>query len=267
MTVNIGRKIRQLRKNKSISQEVLAQALGMSFQAVSKWETGAAMPDVSMIPAIASFFGVSTDELFDFNLLGQEQKVQELCWAAAECRFTDPKRSEQMLREALRQYPGNEVILNNLLYVMQTPDRYDEVVTVCKSILEITRDDEVKYDVLRILAQTYHDMGQQALVKPTLEQIPELYFSKLELAANLLEGDEALEAALMHAGLSRDDLLDMLSRMSELYRQKGEDAKAAKYAALTRQVHALFIGCEDGLDYDGRRPIWLDEDVWPRLKV
>ena len=265
MEVNMGGKIRQLRKQKNISQEVLAQALGVSFQAVSKWETCAAMRDVAMIPAIASFFGVSTDELFDFNLIDQEKKVQELCWAAAEYRFTDPKKSETLLREALRQYPGNEVILNNLLYVMQTPDRYDEVVTVCKSILEITRDDEVKYDVLRILVSTYHDMGQQALVKPTLEQIPELYFSKLELAANLLTGDEALEAAQKHAGISRDDLLDMLSRMCELYREKGDAVKSEKYAALTKQVYALFVDAEDGLDYGGRRPVWLEEDIWPRL--
>ena len=231
------------------------------------WETGAAMPDVAMIPAIASFFGVSTDELFDFNLIEQEKKVQELCCGAAEYRFSDPKKSEQMLREALRQYPGNEVILNNLLYVMQTPDRHDEMVTVCKSILEVTRDDEVKYDVLRILAQTYHDMGQQALVKPALEQIPELYFSKLEVAANLLQGDEALEAARMHAGISRDDLLDMLSRMSELYREKGDAAKAEKYAALTKQVYELFVDAEDGLGYaQGRRAVWLEEDIWQRLK-
>lgn len=266
MAVNMGGKIRQLRKQKNISQEVLAQAMGVSFQAVSKWENAAAMPDVAMIPAIASFFGVSTDELFDFNLLEQEKKVQELCWAAAEYRFTDPKKSEAMLREALGQYPGNEVILNNLLYVMQTPDRHDEVVTVCKSILEVTKDDEVKYDVLRILATTYRDMGQQALVKPTLAQIPEIYFSKLELAAKLLTGDEALEAAQMQAGLSRDDLLDMLSRLCELYREQGDAAKAAEYARLTMAVHELFVGCEDGLDYtQGRRSIWLEEDVWPRL--
>lgn len=265
MEINMGGKIRQLRKQRNISQEVLAQALGVSFQAVSKWENSVAMPDVAMIPAIASFFGVSTDELFDFNLIEQEKKVQELCWAAAEYRFTDPKKSETMLREALRQYPGNEIILNNLLYVMQTPDRYDEVITVCKSILEITKYDDVKYDVTRILAQTYHDKGDQALVRPTLEQIPEIYFSKLELAANLLTGDEALEAARMQAGLSRDDLLDMLSRMSELYRQKGDVDKAAEYAALTRAVYELFVGRGDGLDYIGRRPVWLEEDVWPRL--
>ena len=114
---------------------------------------------------------------------------------------------------------------------------------------------------------SYHDMGQQALVKPTLEQIPELYFSKLEVAANLLQGDEALEAARMHAGISRDDLLDMLSRMSELYREKGDAAKAEKYAALTKQVYELFVDAEDGLGYaQGRRAVWLEEDIWQRLK-
>ncbi len=266
MQIDMGGAIRRLRKQKNISQEVLAQALGVSFQAVSKWETGAAMPDVAMIPAIASFFGVSTDELFNFNLIDQEKKVQELCWAAAEFRFTDPTKSERMLREALKQYPGNEVILNNLLYVMQTPERYDEVITVCKSILEVTKYDDVKYDVLRILAQTYHDKGDLVLVKPTLEQIPEIYFSKLELCAKLLEGDEAMGAAQAQAGLSRDDLLDMLSRMSELYREQGDTNKADKYATLTKQVYDLFTDCGDGLDYGGRRPAWLEEEVWPRIK-
>ena len=266
MEINLGSKIRQLRKVRGMSQEVLAQAMGVSFQCVSKWENAVTVPDVTMIPAIASFFGVSTDELFDFNLMEQEQKVQDLCWAAAEYRFTDPERAEKMLREALRQYPGNEIILNNLLYVMQTPDRYDEVVTVCKSILEITRDDEVKYDVLRILAQTYHDMGAQEMVQPTLERIPEIYFSKLELAAKLLCGEAALDAAKRQAGLSRDDLLDMLSRMSELFRERGDTDKAEKYAKLTQQVYELFVGCEDGLDYCRRRPVWLEEDIWPRVR-
>lgn len=266
MEIKLGQKIKSLRKQKNISQEVLAQVLGVTFQAVSKWETGAAMPDVAMIPAIAGFFEVSTDELFDFNLLEQERKVMELCYEAADYRFSDPAKSEAMLREGLKQFPGNDIILNNLLYVMQTPERNEEVVTVCKSILEVTKDDEVKYDVLRILANTYHDMGQQALVKPTLEQVPEIYFSKLELKANLLEGEEALEAARMQSHLSRDDLLDMLSRMSQLYRQQGDSEKAADYANLTRTVYGLFEGRTDGFGYDqGRQQEWLKEDVWPRL--
>ena len=68
MQIRLGEKIRTLRKQKGLSQDVLASALGVSFQAVSKWEKADSMPDVTLIPAIASFFGVSTDELFDFEL-------------------------------------------------------------------------------------------------------------------------------------------------------------------------------------------------------
>lgn len=266
MNIHMGKKIRQLRKRMNLSQEVLAQVLGVSFQAVSKWENGTAMPDVAMIPALASFFGVSTDDLFDFNRMEQERKVAEICANAAAYRFSDPAKSEQMLREGLKQYPGNDIILNNLLYVIQTPDRREEVITLCKSILEATKLDDVKYDVLRILATTYHEMGQQALTKQTLEQIPEIYFSKLELAAKLLDGQEALEAARMQAVLSRDDLLDMLSRMSELYHLAGDAERAGEYADLTRQVYHLFLGRSDCFGYDqGRQRQWLAESIWPRL--
>lgn len=266
MNIQLGEKIRTLRKSRGISQEILAQYLGVSYQAVSKWETGVSLPDVTMIPAIAAFFEVSTDELFDFNRMELEKRIDQLCCEAAQYRFTDPARSEQMLRDALKHYPGNDIILNNLLYTMRTPDRNAEVVELCRTILESTKCDEVKYDVLRILAETYHEMGQQDLVKPTLEQIPELYFSKLELSAKLLNGDDALQAALAHANLCRDDLLDMLSRASQLYRQCGETGKSERYAGLTRAVYSLFEDMEDGLGYhEGRREAWLNEEIWPRL--
>ena len=45
MEIQLGKKIKALRKQKNISQEVLAQVLGVTFQAVSKWETGAGLPD------------------------------------------------------------------------------------------------------------------------------------------------------------------------------------------------------------------------------
>lgn len=198
------------------------------------------MPDVTLIPAIAIFFEVSTDELFDFNRIETEQKIQQACWDIADIRYTEPEKAEKMLRDLLKQYPGNDVILNNLLYTMRSPDRSEEVITICKSLIESTKNDDVKYDALRILAETYHESGQQALVKPTLEQIPEIYFIKLELCAKLLDSDEAIQAASTHAGLCRDDLLDMLSRMSQLYRQRGDTEKADEYATLTKQgVHII----------------------------
>jgi transcriptional regulator with XRE-family HTH domain len=70
---NLRNNIGRLRKERSITQEVLAAALEISVQAVSKWETGASLPDIMQLPRIARFFGVSIDYLF-YN----EGKEQEL---------------------------------------------------------------------------------------------------------------------------------------------------------------------------------------------
>jgi len=266
MEIRMGEKIKALRKQKNISQEVLAQVLGVSFQAVSKWETGTCMPDVTMIPAIAGFFEVSTDELFDFNLIEQETKVMDIVGKAAEIRWERPAEAEEILRQGLKQFPGNEILLNNLLYTMRAPERSEEVVTLCKSILEVTKIDECKYDVLRILAETYHAMGYQALVGPTLEQIPEIYFTKLELMADLLEGEEALKAAVDQANISRYDLICMTARASQLYRRRGEVEKAEDYANLTRAVYELFKDRQDHLGFSRYEQENLAEDVWPLLE-
>lgn len=266
MNISMGSKIKELRRRRGLSQKELANHLGVSFQTVSKWENDVAMPDVSLIPVIAYFFDVSTDELFDYERINTERKIEELCAEAAKLRYENPAKAEEILKQGLKQYPANEIILNNLLYTMRSPERNQEVVEICKSILEVTKLDDVKYDVLRILAETYHAMGEQALIKPTLEQIPEIYFSKVELVAKLLDGAEALEVAMLQALLSRDDLLDMLSRAAQLYHEKGEKEKAEDYAALTRKLYALFEGRTDMLDYNrGREQEWLKETIWPRL--
>jgi len=69
MSETIGRIIRRLRKAQNLTQGELAAKLNISSQAVSKWENGAALPDISQIVPLASVFGVSTD-----LLLGVEPK-------------------------------------------------------------------------------------------------------------------------------------------------------------------------------------------------
>ena len=61
---NIGQNIRSLRESRGATQEQLAQALDISFQAVSKWETGVTVPDTLMLPKIAAYFDVTVDALF-----------------------------------------------------------------------------------------------------------------------------------------------------------------------------------------------------------
>lgn len=234
--MNLGEKIKTLRKQKNISQEVFAGYLGVSFQAVSKWECGNTMPDVTMIPAIASFFGVTTDELFDFNLYETEKQVEAICYESWKYRENDPAKAERILREGLQRFPGNDIILNNLLYTMDYRTRTDEVITLCRSLIESAKDDSVKYDACRILASCYKENGQTDLVKPTLEIIPELYFSKLELMASLLDGDESYEAAQKHKNICAEDLIDMLIICGKRLTEKGEVEKAMSQFRIAQKV-------------------------------
>ena len=238
--MKLGEKIKSLRKQKNISQEVFAGYLGVSFQAVSKWETGTTMPDVTMIPAIASFFGVSTDELFDFNLFETEKQVSEIRHEAYKYRSTDPARSESILRDGLQRFPGNDVILNNLLYTLDFQTRAGEVINLCKTLIESTKDDAVKYDACRILATCYRENGQLDLVKPTLEIIPEIYFTKLELMASLLDGEDSYEAAQKQKNISAEDLIDMLIVVGKRLKERGEAEKAASQFRIARKIMDAF---------------------------
>ena len=68
-------KIAELRRKKGIGQQGLAEALGVSFQSVSKWETGITMPDIMLLPDIAKYFNVSVDELLGLKPLHQQEYI------------------------------------------------------------------------------------------------------------------------------------------------------------------------------------------------
>lgn len=74
--MNLGKKIKQLRFQYSYTQEQLAEKLGVTSQAVSKWENNAAMPDVMLLPALAETFGVMIDDLFDLTALQKMNRIE-----------------------------------------------------------------------------------------------------------------------------------------------------------------------------------------------
>ena len=65
MDMTIGKRIAFLRKEKGLTQEELAQHMGISPQAVSKWENDQTCPDISALPKLARLFGVTVDELLE----------------------------------------------------------------------------------------------------------------------------------------------------------------------------------------------------------
>ena len=74
--MTIGSNIKRLRQNKGVTQELLGEVLGISGQAVSKWENESALPDIMILPKLADYFGISIDELMGYKLNALTYKEQ-----------------------------------------------------------------------------------------------------------------------------------------------------------------------------------------------
>lgn len=129
--VNMGDNIRVARKRKGFTQEELANQIGVTSQAVSRWESGSGMPDISMIVPIAQVLSVSTDMLFGLDSEGNDTKVlQQITdmYREVESRFTDPKVAAlekcKYLEKELERNLGNFVIATCLVERTADLSRY-----------------------------------------------------------------------------------------------------------------------------------------------
>lgn len=77
-TVSIGSVIARERRLRGVTQQELAERLGVSKAAVSKWEVGQSMPDVALLPRIAAYFSLTLDELFGYRPVLSEEEVATL---------------------------------------------------------------------------------------------------------------------------------------------------------------------------------------------
>lgn len=214
MNIEIGNRIKELRKAKGMTQEQLAEALGISFQAVSKWENNIAMPDITLVPVIARVFGVTTDDLFAHNLKEMQEEVKQISYDSYLHREDDPQKAREILENGLLKYPENDILLNNLLYVIVDPD---ESIKIATKLIDKTTESEIKYDALRFLAYAYNKKSDSKAALSALEQIPELYFTKLSEIAFVLEGKPKYEAAEKQKWISFEIMIQMMSKLSECY--------------------------------------------------
>lgn len=78
MKIEIGKCIKQLRQEKGSTQEELAHYLGVSYQAVSKWENDMTFPDIQLLPMLAMYFGVTIDEFFKLPTTMQLERIEAM---------------------------------------------------------------------------------------------------------------------------------------------------------------------------------------------
>ena len=104
MNIYLGENIKKLRREKDITQETLAEFLGVTFQSISKWERGESYPDITLLPAIAGFFNVSIDELMGVGKAQDEEELLKLLEEYDGLRW-DVERKWKLLDTLRKKYP------------------------------------------------------------------------------------------------------------------------------------------------------------------
>ncbi|MGN0401298.1 MAG: helix-turn-helix domain-containing protein [Acetatifactor sp.] len=102
--MNLGNKIKLLRLKAGATQEMLAGELGVSCQSISKWENDVCAPDITLLPKISEFFGVTIDELFDLSVDQKLHRIENMLDYETELSDADFRETERFLTEQLETY-------------------------------------------------------------------------------------------------------------------------------------------------------------------
>lgn len=105
--MEIGKQIRELRLRRGVTQETLAEALGCSAQAVSKWEREESAPDIGMLPQLSAYFGVTIDQLFALSDDARMERIQNMIWDERYPDRADVKTAVEFLTDKGRREPEN----------------------------------------------------------------------------------------------------------------------------------------------------------------
>lgn len=274
MQVQMGTIIKELRKQRGVTQETMAEALGVTAQAISRWESQSGYPDMELIPVIAGYFGVTIDKLFGYEWERQHQ-VERLAQEILAMKRQNDGEDVCMAaciaaaRNALIEFPGDEKLLFCLAtslyqagYVwdgerhLTDRDGYDaldvarhqqntqwqEAVKIYEKLLTMGCEGEMRHTAIRELMQLYKNLGLHEKAKGLAERAPDLRSCRELL---LLQGCDGKAWAAEYPGA----LGKVLSCASELMVQsviaKNETVSARQAAATMEQAIRLFDGLEE----------------------
>lgn len=235
----IGETIKDLRQKQGITQEALAWQLGVTPQAVSRWENQQSLPDIALLPAIAGLFSVTIDSLLAYD---PDEIKKDVC--AIQQEFykhmdSEPDTAAQVLRDGLQKYPGNEDLLLDSLYLLRSPEHYEERIALCQRLCKSVRP-EVSFRATHVLVKSYHAQGLDLLAKDLLDSMPEYDYTTLEIRATILSGEESFEAAQREKNASLSRLLEMLHVLAMRYNERGQRDAANAMVQIALDVLEAF---------------------------
>lgn len=221
MELKLGDKIRELRRRDGRTQENLADALGVTCQAVSRWEQNATFPDMTLIPSIANYFGISIDELFGYEN-DRDKKIDAVLEKneilAREDNGVDVHIDERltMLRAALIEFPANEKLLYALgdalvnagyvrlgqssvvegEYYVTEAERHrknpywNEAIPIFEKLIDETKDIRIREKSVGWLIDLYCNMGENDRAMAIAENMPSMDYCREYLMSRSAKGAE-----------------------------------------------------------------------------
>lgn len=233
MQLDLGNKIRQLRHRDKRTQEALAGALGVTSQAVSRWESGGSYPDMNLIPSIANYFGVTIDELFGYTN-ERAQRIEELVKRIHDMRWqnngVDNNITEciAFARDALVEFPSNDKLMLSLASVLYTAgyvrygechlvdeegysvydtqkhrtyEEWREAIPLYEKALETLENGTLRDRAVEELSQLYVNVGAYEKALNLVEAAPKMWNSRELLRPYACDGKQQARAfgeALLH---------------------------------------------------------------------
>lgn len=182
--------MKKLRRAQDMTQEELADLLGVSFQSVSRWETGACYPDVEMLPVIADFLHVSIQDLMGLDEARERAEIQ-----AVLDQFQNAISNGQIdqciaiARNGHKRYPGNYAIMNKLMYALflsgddtgnipewkANMEKYDDEITkLGERLMKYCPDQAIRLEAMARLAFQHCEMGRKKQGRAIYEMLPGL---------------------------------------------------------------------------------------------
>jgi len=210
MQIYFGETVRRLRRERSLTQEQLAARLNVSFQTISKWERDESYPDITMLPVLAGFFGVRTDDLLGVNKAENEHRIKEII-DTYDNRRSPTQDLLTQLKAAVGEFPLDYRLrvryMECLLSCTHRPEAgleiEAEVRELYENIIANCTDDSIRLWTKRVFIMHLHSLAQsdtahQIECEQILTEMPHLRACREHIAVMVTPQGEAQLQAQQH---------------------------------------------------------------------
>lgn len=219
--MSIGSTIKRLRRERDITQEQLAEYLGITSRAVSQWECDRTAPDISTIPALCHIFDVTSDVLLGIDMTKNNEIIRDYLDRAREKEY-DGKFEEcaTILREGYQRFPRAYRIMERLanaivcVHSRKGIQNYDEVIELCDRILAECTDSKIRYDAIDTLATAYGCAGKKEEMLKLAEEMPRAHYSYENFMLYRWQGDADLPKSQEYLAYLINQMLSLISCLS-----------------------------------------------------